>query len=564
MTEETKNGEPAPAAPEAPRPKKTKEMPEHAKILLDAVDAIEDAPPLVEDVDDLEPAEEELSDADDHGETISHDTEDPLHAYSSHSEHTVDRDKLLKELDGKRWNDQGIIEEKDEAGDGEAEAKEEEDEDLAAEAPIPPDWEDPGFAADIDTIVDEINRTAKPDDVAKLLEKLGLAKHQKGLPAAPTPDWLKGLPAPPPAPPRDYHGPEEPFKIGDRVRVIGLTSRTDLNGALGAVTKQLSEGRYGVKVEEPECVIRAKPRNLEPVGELPKEDLDDEPPMPEDPSEKALRGRKQGDKPRDPYTLDPVPPPDTLPQMLKVLRERHFGAFLEILERRADDDAEAIQIFADEVGGWADPEDEDPITNEDGELNDHLCRRGPDDGVPRAAVELILEIIQFDHVGRRVLGSREMAVEYASKLVSYFNPSELIMVSAPYNDFLWNDNMLHRGIILLDDEKVGRLIIDYDGSDDVHAGGYGPPGRNYYDLARTPEEDSDASDYESHLPKEQQWGEHQKDKHLSASEEDRRGVTQALDAAELLAKEGKLGRDHSLLTAPGVVPKTVKVRKLPE
>ena len=33
---------------------------------------------------------------------------------------------------------------------------------------------------------------------------------------------------------------------------------------------------------------------------------------------------------------------------------------------------------------------------------------------------------------------------------------------------------------------------------------------------------------------------------------------------ELLAKEGKLGRDHSLLTTPGLVPKTAKVRKLPE
>ena len=90
------------------------------------------------------------------------------------------------------------------------------------------------------------------------------------------------------------------------------------------------------------------------------------------------------------------------------------------------------------------------------------------------------------------------------------------------------------------------------------------PRRDVARSARTKEEDSDASDYESHLPKEEQWGEHQKDHHLSASEEDKRGVTMALDAAELLAKEGKLGRDHSLLTTPGLVPKTAKVRKLPE
>ena len=86
-----------------------------------------------------------------------------------------------------------------------------------------------------------------------------------------------------------------------------------------------------------------------------------------------------------------------------------------------------------------------------------------------------------------------------------------------------------------------------------HIGGYGPP--SYYDIARRKESDSDASDYEQHRPLEERWGEHQRDHHLSAAEEDRRGITTALAAADLLAKEGKLGGDHSLLTKPGIVPK---------
>ena len=97
-----------------------------------------------------------------------------------------------------------------------------------------------------------------------------------------------------------------------------------------------------------------------------------------------------------------------------------------------------------------------------------------------------------------MLGKRHVAVAYAEAVVGRFDAASLVVVTAPCHDFLWTDHMLHRGIILLDDEKVGRLIIDYDGSDDVHRGGYSSHlGAAYYDHYRKEggPEDSDGDEW---------------------------------------------------------------------
>lgn len=126
---------------------------------------------------------------------------------------------------------------------------------------------------DLDDVVSSIN-SGKEEDVDELLKKLNLKKHQEGgPPPKPQPDWHRGLRSQAESQKSECKSESEPteptetFRVGDRVRIIGLVNRKDLNGLFGRIIKGAQQGRYGVELEGldglpdiPECPIRKSVR----------------------------------------------------------------------------------------------------------------------------------------------------------------------------------------------------------------------------------------------------------------------------------------------------------------
>ena len=150
------------------------------------------------------------------------------------------------------------------------------------------------------------------------------------------------------------------------------------------------------------------------------------------------------------------------------LQTKHAGVRLRVLARETDLDVEAVARFAMRVEGW----DEAPAqmsTSVGGSggggstatLNDGLQCVGPGGESGALIKAQLVTMIQTEMAYSRVVFSAERAEELAGEILLWFEPAELRAYrSSEPGDFVWSKATFEQGVLLLDDTRIGLLVIE--------------------------------------------------------------------------------------------------------